>query len=230
MIEMIDNLIQMLMAAVVFSAAFYRALRAKGSGRENASADAEGVPDAPYTASREWFLVGLFAFEYFIGDLYGVLHLLFYEKTGHYVSISDMSWYTAYLFMILLLICVSEGRPWKMESRLQLLIPAFTVAMAVIFYLRNGDLVGNIVSAAIMTIAIWRAVDGVIEEKKKEIPGKKPVYGMCLILLALEYALWISSSFLWAGDTLKNPYFWIDTLFSLSLVGLLWAVGKAVRT
>ena len=163
-----------------------------------------------------------FAFEYFIGDLYNALYVLFYETTSQYFYISELCWYTAYLFMIFLMIHFLKEEPFKRESRLQLLIPVFTVTMGIVFYVRNGDLAGNIVSVLIMTLAIWLVVNGLVRGRNK------PFYAVCLVLIILEYSMWISSSFYWPGDTIGNPYFWFDTLFSISLIGLVPGVGKAV--
>ena len=224
MIELIDNIIQMIMAAMVFSIAFFLAFIKYERESDN---------------SHEWTLIGLFAFEYFAGDLYDALYVYFYETSSQYFYISEFCWYTSYLFMILLLVHMLKEKPFGMESRFQFLIPVFTVTMAVVFYVRNGDLVGNIVSVLIMTAAIWLVVNGLIAETRKpdKTSQKKPFYIVCAVILALEYAMWISSSFYWPGDTFLNPYFWFDASFSISLIGLLHtmsryhgiSIGKAVR-
>ena len=204
MIELIDNLIQMSIMAVIFSISFFRGFfRTESNGR------------------RKWILTGLFVFEYFLGDLYSVLYLIFYNETPHYFYIAEISWYAAFLFMILLLVNLSERVPLKETIKahpLFLIIPAFTVTMAVIFFVRNGDLIGNIICVVIMTVLIWLAAS-----------GKGMIFKLCLVIAALEYALWISSSFYWPGDTLGNPYFWIDTMLSVSLLWLIPAVGRAVK-
>ncbi len=213
MIELIDNIIQMLMAGLVFSVAFFLAF-----------AKCERESDG----SREWTLVGLFAFEYFVGDVYSALYLLFYDTTSQNFYISELCWYTSYMFMILLLIHLSGERPFRMKSRFQILIPVFTVTMAVVFYVRKGDLVGNLVSIVIMTAAIWLVVNGLIEEARRDEGEeiKKPFYLVCALLIVLEYAMWISSSVYWPGDTLLNPYFWFDTAFSMCLIGLLHGMSR----
>ncbi|MCR5734274.1 MAG: hypothetical protein K6G22_06710 [Lachnospiraceae bacterium] len=210
MIELIDNIIQMFFAAVVFSVAFFRAFVREEQGSDG---------------SHEWTLIGLFAFEYFIGDLYNILYLIAYDTTSQYFYISELSWYTAYLFLILLLIHFAGDKPFKIENRFQYLIPVYTVAMAIVFYVRNGDAAGNIVSVVIMTVALQLVTNGLISGGIE----RRPFYLTCLIILALEYALWISSSLYWPGDTLGNPYFWIDTLFSVCLIGLIHALSRFKR-
>ena len=183
--------------------------------------------------------------EYFFSDLYGVLFLIFYDETPMYY-IQDMSYYASYLFIILLLLYVSEGVSVKMVSWVQLLIPVFTISMGVFFVVTSGDIPGNIICVIEMTIALWLALGGVLLERQKAKvvkrdslsgrsvgeagntePNKCPFYRVCLCILFLEYGFWITSSF-WVGDTLLNPYFWVDALFCISFICMLFAIKKAV--
>ena len=50
---------------------------------------------------------------------------------------------------------------------------------------------------------------------------------MILVFCLIEYGLWFSSCF-FDGDTLANPYYWFDILFTASFVLFIPATKKAV--
>lgn len=222
MTELIDSLINMAAMAVCTVIAFCHVYRSHGSVR------------------RAWILYGLFTGEYFLGDVYSALIQAFYDESPMYY-IPDISWDTSYLFLILLLLCVSERVSIKMMSWIQLLIPLFTVSWGVVFVVTHGDIIGNIVSAVEMTIAMWLAGGGLeLERQKARVlrrqgasgltstnTNRKPFYLMALIILALEYGFWISTVS-WMGDTFWNPYYWVNFLFCISCFLMIPALKKAV--
>ena len=55
---------------------------------------------------------------------------------------------------------------------------------------------------------------------------RKSLYTMVLIFCLIEYMVWTSSCF-WAGDTIRNTYFWFAALLISCHPFFLWAVGKA---
>ena len=241
MIELVTSIVDMTVTAVCTIICFCYAF---SGDRGTVSAEQDGTS----TGRREWILLGFFMGEYFLGNLFSALYVVFLEKTPVYSNISDLTWYTSYLFIILLLIYISERKVISMISRLQLLIPVFTVSTGVFFVIRGEKIISNIIFAVIMTVALWLATGGLLlvrqegraakkervdslwEDEKKEdadVSAKRPIYLMCLIVLLLEYGFWVICSF-WMGDTLANPYFWDDILFCISLVCMIPAMAKAV--
>ncbi|MBR6229012.1 MAG: hypothetical protein IKQ97_04680 [Eubacterium sp.] len=222
MTELIDSLINMAAMVICTTIAFCYAYNSHGSAR------------------RAWVLYGLFTGEYFLGDLYSALILAFYDEAPMYY-IPDVAWDTSYLFIILLLLYVSERTSIKMMSWAQLLIPVFTVSWGVVFVVTHGDIIGNVISAVEMAIAMWLAGGGLELERQKlrvirrqgasatfpTTPNRKPFYTMALVILALEYGFWIST-ISWMGDTFLNPYYWINFLFCISCFLMIPALKKAV--
>jgi len=233
MIELIDCLTNSTILSVCACIAFFNAYKSRDVVR------------------RVWILFGLAAVEYVFSDIYNALFLIFYDRTPTFY-IADISYYTSYLFMILLLLYVSERVSIRMMSWRQVLIPIFTVSMGIFFYVTSGDIFGNIVSVVEMTIAIWLATGGLeLERQKARIlrreqesgapaakepagpkmtsgPNKKPFYILCLVIYALEYGFWITSTY-WVGDTLLNPYFWLDVPFFICYICMIPAIKMAVK-
>ncbi len=223
MIEIIENTIQLVLTGICAWLALYRAVRSK---------------------EHAWALLGLFFGIFFLGDLYWLLFLVFYKKTPQYYSVSDLSWYTSYLFLLLMLIYIRVeicgqrmpgmrqcGGPagWVRQfPPLLWCVPVFTAGMCV-FYMQRGDYLSNIVAAALMTGLIWHALSGLISLRgQPEQQGRLRMLFFITILFCLtEYALWTSSCF-WMGDTIANVYYWFDLLLSVTFVLFLPALRKAV--
>lgn len=212
MIESIENAIQLTVTGLCAASALWFGARSK---------------------KRTWILLGLFAGVFFLGDLYWQLFLIFYDKTPPAFYISEFSWYTSYLFLLLLLIYINveNAEDWKFRLRPKYLcIPAFTAGMCV-FFMTRGDYLGNIIVAVLMTGLIWHAVYGLEtlqkQEQKQQGRQRRMLYIVTIIFCAAEYGMWISSCF-WMGDTIANVYFWFDFILSITFVLFLPALRKAV--
>ena len=171
MIEVIDNAIQLVTTGICTGIAFYRSLLSK---------------------ERAWVLLGLFSGCYFLGVLYYVLFLGFYQEAPKYYSASDVSWYTSYLFLLLLLIYLGVERHendyrneqravWGMMSEkakenaklklfrprpVLLCVPVFTGGMC-IFFMQRGEFFVNTLIAILMTCLIALALDGLLSLREQ---------------------------------------------------------------
>jgi len=228
MIGDIDNYIQLATTAICASVAFYNAAKTK---------------------AREWLLLGLFSGLFFLGTLYYQLFYLFYNDDPHVVNISDLSWYTSYLFLLLLVIYINvqnreqdiEGnrketpaafsngvREWaKNTNPIIWIVPVFTISMFILFIMR-GDYFLNLVVLIFMTGIMWHAVYGLISLRgDPERTKQKMLFIVTLVFCLTEYALWISSLF-WSGYKITNIYFWFDFLLSFTFLLFIPAVRKVV--
>ena len=176
---------------------------------------------------RTLVLLGLFYGIFFLGDLYWQLYIIFYDNATPAFYVSEFSWYSAYLFLLLLLIYVNVKNAEDYQFQLRpafLLIPAFTVGMCA-FFMQWGSYASNIVAAVLMTGLIWHAFYGLTY--LRENPGKgherKTLYVVTLLFCGIEYALWTSSCF-WADSV----YYWLDIMLSAGVILFLPAVRKAV--
>ena len=180
---------------------------------------------------REWFLLVLFYFTFFLGDLYWQLYIVFYDGASPTFYISEFGWYTSYLFLLILLIYINteSNKRWRYQfDPLFMLIPAFTIGMCV-FYMQWGDFLSNAVTAILMMGLIWHAFYGlkVLRGRPKQEKGRRMIFLVTLLFCATEYALWTSSCF-WMGETVFNIYYWFDVLLSFSFALFLPALRKAV--
>ena len=182
--------------------------------------------------SRAWIMLTLASGVFFLGDLYWELFLILYGKTPEYSYIPYLSWYAAYLFLLLLLYDLRDKNDERHRSRILWIIPVFTVGMC-IFYLQWGDWVGNIITALLMCLLIWNAVEGLlsIRAQKADHPETKCkkvwIYILVLLFCLEEYGAWTASCF-WTDVTLMNPYFWFDIMLSAMFLLFPAALGKAV--
>lgn len=179
------------------------------------------------TKERAWAFLGLFSGIFFLGDLYWLLFLVFYNKTPQFTNISDLSWDTSYLFLLLLLLYLGGGLKetlWPQLRRYWFLwcVPVFTIGMCV-FFITRGEILNNIIIAILMTLLITQAVSGLLEQQRE----RRMLYIIALLFCLLEYALWVSSCF-WMGETIANVYYWFDLILSVSFVLFLPALRKAV--
>ncbi len=228
MIETIDNTFQLAATGICAGISLFRGVRRK---------------------ERAWALLGLFAGIFFLGDLYWLLFMVFFGDSPQFFTISDLSWYTSYLFLLLMLIYIgtdgpgNEEKKAKKNARRQLnrprfylwFIPAFTGGMC-LFFIRWGDILQNIITAYLMAGVIWLAVSGLhdlhrqaagMEREPSWMVGRRWIYRLSLIFCTFEYALWVSSCF-WMGDGITNIYFWIDGLLSVTFLLFLPAMRKVV--
>lgn len=182
---------------------------------------------------RIWVMLGLFFGIFFLGDLYYQLYIIFYNNATPVFYVSDYSWYTAYLFLLMVLIEINIKSSKNYEFRLRpafLLIPAFTLGISTFYYVLRGDLFGNLVTLILMTGLIWHAVYGLnyIREHPEQGSNRRMMFVVTLLFCGTEYAMWTSSCF-WMGETIWNIYYWFDILLSVSFLLFLPATRKVVN-
>lgn len=207
MIESVENALQLLVTGICAVISAYKAVAFR---------------------SRTWALLLLFSGAFFLGDLYWLLFMLFYGETPYYSYIPDLSWYTSYLFLFLLLHHAGVNTKKKWSSPALWTVPVFTGGMCA-FYMQYGRYLSNLTCAALMTLVMMEAI-AMIQSQRNMPEGKRRCRFLCMAALffcAMEYGVWTASCF-FEGDTFANPYIWFDGLLSLSIVLFIPAVRKAV--
>ncbi len=232
MVEMIDNLLQLVVTAICAIVAACLAFRNRGHNEVVTMEESKLSSMAFFAGRREWILYAMFAVECFFGDLFYVLHLYFYGETPNNPYIPNLAWYASFLFLTILMLYVSDKKAIRMQTRLQLLVPAFTIGMGVFYVMYSGGIFDNILAAAVMTAGLWVAVGALkIEIQNKKLTGyvseKYSLYMTGIATLVLEYSLWTISCF-WIGDSITNPYFWVDIMFTLNFIVIMVAVKNVV--
>ena len=174
------------------------------------------------TRDRGWLML-VFIFSGFVmGNLYWLLCMALQGSTPKLHIISELSWYTTYIFLCLCLRLVQDGRT-PARSWLAWLAPAFTAA-AGLYFCRWGDYVGNLIVAILMGRLGFLTLQGLLEEDR---PAVRRLARVIAAFFLMEYGMWFSSC-IFSGDTLANPYFWFDGGLTFVMVLLTRSYGKAV--
>ncbi|MBE7004858.1 MAG: hypothetical protein E7425_11405 [Ruminococcaceae bacterium] len=174
--------------------------------------------------NRGWLMLTFFYACYAMGDLYWLLYVAFEGITPMVFWVSDLSWYTGFLFVCLLLRDIQEHRKPE-KKRLAWLGPAFSAA-ACLFFLQWGDYPGNLITLAVMGTMGYLVLLGLLNERERG-PFRR-MYLSVVFFFLNEYAMWFSSCF-WSGDSLLNPYFWFDGLMSVIAVWMAHSYRGVVK-
>lgn len=207
MVEFIDNLTQLLAALTGFL-----------------------LSGASYLKSRRqpYFLLCCFYGCFGFGMLYWLLYTLLVTDAPPMFYVSDIGWISCFLFLLLLQYSLSDKEERTLRSRLPWLALVIEIPLTV-YFISIGDALYNLIIGVLMSAMLWTAIRELVWQKRKAQRNKRFFYLVLLLFLCLENCLWLSS-YPWAGDTLANPYFWIDFAVTASLLVLFPAVRKAVRT
>ena len=209
MLEFIDNLIQLLSALSGFLLSGFFYLKSR---------------------RQPYFLLCCFYGCFGSGILYWLLYTLLVTDSPPIVYVSDIGWISCLLFLLLLQYSLADKQERSLHSLLPWLAPALEIPLTA-YFISIGDVLYNLIVGALMTVMLWLAIRGIVRQKKHPEPGRGKLYFHLILTgyIILENCLWLSS-YPWMGDTLSNPYFWFDFAVSASILALLPAVRKAVKT
>ncbi len=177
---------------------------------------------------RAWEMLLLFYAALFCGNVYWTLYLIFYGMTPKYFYVSEFVWYAGYLFLLLLVNLVKRGSSSRRFPILYL-IPPFAAGCGLFFILKGSAVIDNIVTETLMGLVMWNALEGflLLRDAPEEERNTRCFFIVVFVFGLVEHAMWIASCF-WMGDTLKNPYFWIELVQIVCLALMFPALRKAV--
>ena len=199
MIETIDNSVQF--AATLVCCAISAALHFK-------------------RRSAEHFLLAAFYGCFALGLLYWTLYLVLFEATPGTFYVSEIVWISSCIFLCLLQYTLASPAERAHRRPAMYIAPVSgAVLFAVFFFADGGDLFSDIMRYCVMSALVWGAVRGLAFE------GHRRFHVAMLCFVCAAYSLWLAA-ITWLGDTLANPYFWIDFALTGILVSLLPAAGK----
>ena len=182
------------------------------------------------TKKREWMLLFLFHVLYLFSSIYYALFIVFFEDEPYVTHISEIGWYVSYLFLTLLLQNIRDKKMDKKKYKALLIIPIFTLSMAVGFIIYSeGDVFSNVICALLMWILLHETVKGALfgREKYGRSYTAKWLYRSSFIFCLLEYITWVLSCLFW-DDSWSNPYYWSDIMLALSFLLFIPSVEKIV--
>ena len=185
--------------------------------------------DARKQRSRLRLIYGLFLLSFFLGDLWWFLDLTLYGGDAGYSLIPYINWKVAMIFLILMMQQYHSGSIFrKPASWLQLIIPVFCGAMCV-WYMTMGAYLDNIVTAVLMIIIIWNAVQRLIEIRKNltKDKGDKWLCAVIILYCLMEYGMWTASCFDYSHPV-YNLYYIFNFGLTMCFILFIPAVRKAV--
>ncbi len=206
MIELWDGLLQLAAAAFGFCAALGDYYRGRSQPR---------------------FLLACFYGTFSLGALYWALHLLLRQETPQIFYVADLAWIASFVFLLALMLTLPSEQERRFRTGLCWLVPAVCLPQFVL-YVTHGDVISNVLMCGLTMLLACCAIRGLVFARRSGTGQRCRFYQAALAFAALEYALWTASCF-WAGDTLRNPYFWFDLLLSAVLLLLRPALREAME-
>lgn len=178
---------------------------------------------------RLWLLYGLFMLSFLLGDIWWLLEIIFYGWDFDYSLIPYINWKASLLFLILMIWQHHPESVFKKPvSKLMWLIPVFCAAMC-IYYMQFGAYVDNTVTAVLMSITIWIAIQRAMESRREGTKGQDDWY-VCraiLIFCIIEYVMWTASC-LDYDNPLRHLYTVGGYLLTVCIIYFIPAIRKAV--
>lgn len=169
------------------------------------------------THEKVWILLSMFYGCWVLGDLYWQLCLMLFGDIPQLSLVSNLSWYASFIFLYILLRHVEPPRLDAPRRFMPFIGPIFSFGMAVFFIVQSGgeQIVSNLISALLMGFLLYAAIVRLKEHRREGRKGY--IYILILALIFFEYGMWISTSFA-IEDNLMHPYYWCDTLLSISFL------------
>lgn len=177
---------------------------------------------------QAYLLLTCFFATFMLGSLYWTLHYFLFSYTPQIFYVSELAWSASHMFLLTLVHTLAGPDEKKFKHPALWLAPVFCISQLVIYWF-HADILLNTLISALVTVIMWQALRGFLYARRQSGKPRDRQYFHLVILaiIVLEHGLWTTSCF-WMGDTLANPYFWIDFLLTATLLSLLPATRKAV--
>ena len=205
--ELIENLLQLL---VTFVGALLSGISYRKSRRQ------------------AYFLLLCFYGCFALGALYWTLYLLLFDTTPKVFYVSEFGWVASVIFLRILQATLAGADEHSFRCRRAWLAPAFGVPLLA-FYCTFGDILSNLIWCGMMIWLSYCAIRGLAYAETRTGAARNMRYfhiGVLCFTFA-EYLLWTAGCF-WPDTSPSSPVFWCDMLLTLTILGLLPAVRKAV--
>ena len=187
---------------------------------------------AYYCQSRKqaYFLLTCFYGCFALGSLYWTLYLMLFSKTPQVFYVSESGWIASVIFLHILQYVLPDEKERAFPCRTAWLSVLIGIPLCA-FYCFYGDILSNLLWCGMMMVISYYSIRGLVFARKQVGEARNMQYFHIVVLwfTAAEYALWTTGCF-WRGDSIGNPYFWMDILLTGSLFGLFPATRKAVES
>ena len=206
--ELIENLLQLLVTFIggVFSGIAYRK-----------------------NHKQAYFLLLCFYGCFALGALYWTLYLLLFSTTPRVFYVSEFGWIGSLIFLRILQATLAGKNEHSFPCRKAWLAPLVGVPL-LLFYCTYGDILSNLIWCGMMILLSFCAIRGLAYADTQTGGARNMRYFHIGVLcfVGSEYLLWTVGCF-WPNIPMLSPTFWCDILLTLTILGLLPAVRKAVE-
>lgn len=206
MIESVSDAIQLLVLAACFSFAAVRVLRVRNT---------------------MWVTTVCFYSCMLLGNAYWLGYLLVFGESPLYSYIADMSWIAGYVFLLMLMVESDRSRGVSAPVPAAW-IPVAVCAICCAYYIAtSGYPLLNLVDNGLLAAIGFFAVRGITADPSERpadnrLACNKPFHWAALAFVAVEQALWLSSSLLEPGPMqVVNPYIAVGFVLTLSYAVIL---------
>ncbi len=216
MIEGVSDAVQLLALAACFALALARALRGR---------------------STTWVTMTCFYACMLLGNAYWLGYLLVFGETPHYSHIADLGWAAGYVFLLMLVAESDKRRGVSAPIPAAWAPVAACVACCAYYIATSGDPLLNLVDNGLLAAVGFFAVRGICARdgaSPGEDPGRadlsrnRAFHWAALAFVAVEQALWLSSSLLVPGPIGEaNPYIVANFALTLSYAVILACAWKS---
>ena len=206
--ELIENLLQLLvtfLGVCLAGAAYWK------SGRQ------------------AYFLLLCFYGCFALGALYWTLYLLLFGQTPQAFYVSEFGWVASVIFLRILQATLMGKDERALRCRRAWLAPLVGVPLLA-FYCTFGDILSNLIWCGMMIWLSFCSIRGLVYANRQSGAARNMRWFHIGILCfaASENLLWTAGCF-WRDDAPVSPVFWCDLLLTITILGLLPAVRKAVE-
>ncbi len=182
------------------------------------------LPKALRTRERVWTLLVLAYGSWAMGNFFWLACHVFYGAMPQITLVSDLSWYTFYIFLYMLLREVTPPEKAGERRVLPWLGVVFAVGMAV-YYIQWGNAVSNLICALLMSLLLFSVIRRLLDIRM--YAKQRFLFILILAFCLTEYLMWTSSC-IWESNSLLAPYYWFDILLTISFPLFIPATKRAV--
>ena len=178
---------------------------------------------------QAYFLLLCFYGCFALGALYWTLYLLLFSTTPRVFYVSEFGWIGSLIFLRILQATLAGKNERSFPCRKAWLAPLVGVPL-LLFYCTYGDILSNLIWCGMMILLSFCAIRGLsyADAQTGGVRNMRYFHIGVLSFVGSEYLLWTVGCF-WPNIPPLSPTFWCDILLTLTILGLLPAVRKAVE-
>ncbi|MEG2200093.1 MAG: histidine kinase [Anaerovorax sp.] len=179
--------------------------------------------------SQRYAILACFYGTFALGLLYWLVYLVMNSYTPKIFYVSDLSWISSFLFLLMLNLSVTEKEERGFHPLAAMVVVAVLASLTAIL-MSYGDLLITLIWCSFLISSAYFSTRGLLYARKQSGHGRRLQYLHIAILFFIftEFTLWCISCY-FKESTLENPYFWCDFVLTGAIFLLIPAMKKGVE-